>query len=75
MVGENPFKQRNLGIERDVVSCLYEIASNKKINDKKRLDIKYYVILTFFHVFLTFVFNISRIWKRKTNAWKKEMLT
>ena len=43
MVGENPFKQRNLGIERDVVSCLYEIASNKKINDKKRLDIKYYM--------------------------------
>ena len=30
---QNPFKQRNLGIERDIVSCLYEIASNKK---KKR---------------------------------------
>merc|ERR1712194_708606 len=26
-------------------------------------------------ILFSFVFNISRIWKRKTNAWKKEMLT
>ena len=34
--GENPFKQRKLGIERDVVSCLYEIASNKNVIQQLR---------------------------------------